>query len=413
MKEIFTAIDNFRTIKSSYDHVDIFSRVLIEQPDFVLNILVPRLISDWNTGSFHSDVVSLYHKKMRIQISRNLENIKRYEKIPNTETCIQILVADNQNIKDKLLVTTFDDVVRFIESEYLSRINIYESFMGNEYLDYLQKNFKYIGTIELLYNERNRVKGFLDKLNQACSADLAAEYKVIGIDLENIDNQFSKYKLLSLSDDMAILNDKYSQTIQDEKIGKYFCIEVPRKLLLTIEQLISNNYLTNIAFRIDLISEDIPLMEERERGSPLTIDVKSLPNISRFYSLDKYDDSLWVQHDKVKRSLTFEETLQDFKTINENEIVTQVIHLEYKEIDGKYFIHHLDHEYIIYTLDEYSNRTTDVTQKGHKKVKTFKIDNAEIPFYFKRENEYFLYQVLDAYLENKKLISEYFSEMQQ
>ncbi len=138
-----------------------------------------------------------------------------------------------------------------------------------------------------------------------------------------------------------------------------------------------------------------------------------LPNISKFYSSDKYDDSLWVQHDKVKRSLTFEETLQDFKTINENEIVTQVIHLEYKEIDGKYFIYHLDHEYIIYTLDEYSNRTTDVTQKGHKKVKTFKIDNAEIPFYFKRENEYFLYQVLDAYLENKKLISEYFAEMQQ
>lgn len=67
-----------------------------------------------------------------------------------------------------------------------------------------------------------------------------------------------------------------------------------------------------------------------------------------------------MRHDIEKQSLTFEETMEDFEVVNQD-VVTQVIHLEY------------------FVLDD----------------------------------EYFLYQVLDTYLENKELISEYFSKILQ
>lgn len=151
-------------------------------------------------------------------------------------------------------------------------------------------------------------------------------------------------------------------------------------------------------------------MEEMEHGSTLKIDVSDLPEVSKFYTIDNYEDSLWVRHDIEKQSLTFEEMLDDFEIVNQD-VVTQVIHLEYKYLEDEYLITHIDHEFIVYTLDEYSERLSNPVKKGYKKIKSFKVDNARIPFMFKKDDEYFLYKVLDSYLVNKVLISEYFSKI--
>jgi hypothetical protein len=243
------------------------------------------------------------------------------------------------------------------------------------------------------------------------SSAIYEEYKKIDVDLKNTDNQFSKYSLLSLNNNISILNDKDSQTILDKRIQKFFWINIPRKLLSTVELMIKEKMVERIAFQIDYISESVPLMEEMEYGSPLKLNLSELPKISSFYSSEDYGNKLWIKHDKSKKSLTFEETLEDFDTVGEDTIATQVIHLEYYMLEDSYFINHLDHEYIIYDWEEYDKRLNNAETKGHKKIKTFKIDEAKIPFEFKIDHEYFLYQVLDSYLKNKELISEYFEKL--
>lgn len=86
--------------------------------------------------------------------------------------------------------------------------------------------------------------------------------------------------------------------------------------------------ITEIAFRVDYVSDYVPSMEEKEFGSPMKLNILSLPELSKFYSTDNYNNNLWIQHDQIKQSLTFEELMEDFEVADDN-VVTQVIHLEY------------------------------------------------------------------------------------
>ncbi|RVR86143.1 hypothetical protein EOL19_24180, partial [Escherichia coli] len=172
------------------------------------------------------------------------------------------------------------------------------------------------------------------------------------ININNVDSQFKRYKLLSLNENISICNNKDSQTIVDKRIGAHFWIPVPRKLLTTLQALIDLELITNISFRIDNITDYIPFFEDMEFGSPLKLDVADLPSVSKFYSIDNYANSFWVHHDSREGSITFEELRDDFQMVN-NDVITQVIHLEYFNLNNAFYIQHLDHEFISYTLEQY------------------------------------------------------------
>lgn len=195
-----------------------------------------------------------------------------------------------------------------------------------------------------------------------------SEYEKIGIDIKKEDAQFSKYSLVSLNNNIQIFNNKDSQTIRDERIGRHFWIKVPRKLLSSIEILIEKRMLSEIAFRIDYVSDYVPALEDKEFGAPLRLKISSLPKLSKFYSTDKYENNLWIHHDTDKLSLTFEELMEDFEVAGDD-IVTQVIHLEYSSKGEDFFITHLDHEFIAYTLESYQERLSNANIKGHRKIK--------------------------------------------
>ncbi|EEW5296519.1 hypothetical protein D8K19_005218, partial [Escherichia coli] len=175
------------------------------------------------------------------------------------------------------------------------------------------------------------------------------------------------------------------------RIGAHFWIPVPRKLLTTLQALIDLELITNISFRIDNITDYIPFFEDMEVGSPLKLNVADLPSLSKFYSIDNYANSFWVHHDSRERSITFEELRDDFQMVNDD-VITQVIHLEYFNLNNAFYIQHLDHELISYTLEQYEKKLSDSKIKGYKKTKSFKIDNAKIPFMFKNNNEFLLFQ---------------------
>lgn len=415
MNALFEKIDNLSLEKSRDCNLERFVRAFLERSELIEKQLLPSLKKEFDCIKFQSKVMLLHSRKWKIELKSLQDTIIAKGKIPNT---IKFYKPMFDIALEQLKIKKFEDLILLAKQDlssydYLDLYSTeYKNIHGNEDNHYIAENYIYFFIGRILYDNYRNLKSKKEKYITDYSATVYEEYSKIDIDLKSIDNQFAKYKLLSLNDDIDILNDKDSQTISDRRIQKFFWITIPRKLLTTIELLIKKEIIEKIAFQVDYISESVPSMEEMEYGSPLEFNLSELPKLSSFYSSKNYENKLWVKHDVNKRSLTFEETLEDFDTVGDDAIATQVIHLEYFKLEDSYYINHLDHEYIIYDWDEYDKRLINSEIKGHKKIKTFKIDEAKIPFYFKSNGEYFLYQVLDSYLKNKELISEYFERLE-
>jgi len=391
-----------------------FCRAFLEKDPLITKKLIPYIENSVDCHRFQSNIIHLYTENYRNERQQILREIEKRSSHPSA---ITFYAPQLVQVNRKLAIKTFQDLLEHIKNEIneypgLLEIlnNSYKHIHGSEDQDYVRNNYAnyYIGS--LLYSKFKSTKSRMEVLDLKYSSIVLDEYQKIGIDLKKEDNQFLKYSLLSLNEQIHINNDKDSQTLKDYRIGKYFWIDIPRKLLLSIEDLINKKMISKISFRIDYISDCILAMEEMEVGSPLKLKVSNLPELSKFYSCDNYENNLWVRHDTGKSSLTFEELVEDFEIFGDD-IVTQVVHIEYLSKNDEFFISHLDHEFIVYTLEEYQKRQSNPEVKGYKKIKTFKIDNSIIPFYFKMGDEYFLFQVLDSYLKNTDLISEYFEKI--
>ena len=414
MDEIFKKIDTLSLEKSEPSMLGRFTRAFLEADNTITKELFSKIDEFFNTNSFQSQVISIYTKGLENEKSYLEQTLKEKSAIPHSQQFYKPMI---DLVTEKLKIKNFSDLMDFISNDLKNNPGTLE-VLNNTYRHthrtsgehYIKEYYKYYYLGGLLYDDYLNKKGKIEFINYKYANLLINEYSQINIDLQKTDTEFDSYKLLSLNEHIRIRNDKDSQTLVDNRIGKYFWIKVPRKLLFTIEQLINEGYISKIAFRVDFISKYIPAMEEMEYGSALKIKIDSLPDFSKFYSVDNYDNKLWIYHDKIKSSLTFEEHIEDFEIIEDN-IITQVIHLEYQIKKENYIITHIDHEFILYTIEEYEKRLIDPNIKGHRKIKTFKVDQASIPFNYEHHGEHFLYQVLDAYLKNTDLINEYFAKI--
>jgi hypothetical protein len=410
----FEEINKLTLEKSGSCMLERFCLAFLEKDPIITQKIIPHIEKSVGCQVFYSKVMRIYTENNENEKKRILREIEERSSNPST---IAFYAPQLDLVDKKLTIRTYQDLLEHIENninEFPGTLEIlnnsFRYIHGNDDHEYIRSNYAnyYIGSI--LYSKYEALRRRMEVLDLKYSSVVINEYSKIGIDIKDEDLQFLKYNLLKLNSNITINNDKDSQTIKDSRIDKYFWIGVPRRLLSTIEDLISNKFISDMSFRIDYVSDTIPIMEEMEFGSPMKLRVSTLPELSKFYSSECYDDSLWIRHDTAKSSLTFEELVEDFEVFGDN-IVTQVVHLEYALSDDEYFITHLDHEFILYTLESYDKRLSNPGSKGYRKVKTFKIDNARIPFYFKKGSEYFLFQVLDAYLNKTSLISEYFKKI--
>lgn len=242
-------------------------------------------------------------------------------------------------------------------------------------------------------------------------------------------SQYYRYGLITLDDNHELLT-LTPPRIYDKSIDRTLLIKnIPVHLLAVFDRMRSNGMIKDLSLRLynergwqgrihlDYIAEAV------ERGQ--IFDLVNLNNcsVTKLYSTD-YENCLWVIIDS--QDMTFEELCKDF-TIYNDTIVTQVVHLQYVIKNNQFYITHLDHEYIFYTIEEYENRQKDSSQKGtaRPRLKSFKIDNSEIPFDFRCDNnrkdedgndlptesEQFLCYVLECYFEHKELLREYFENV--
>ncbi len=411
MEKIFKEIDEMLFHEDEQSTFGKFCDAFLGEKPVVVERLFPLIDASCANKSFQSSVMRVYTNECANEKKAILKELDARREHPNA---LVFYTPQIESVDKKLAIKTFkqliDSLSYYLDDHPGSLEILSDAYRYIHKLDgskYIRENYVNYRIGQLLYKKHQSINGRAGMLNMKYSEVVRAEYQKIGVDIEKVDPQFSKYKLISLNENIQIFNDKDSQTIQDARIEKYFWINVPRNLLTNFEHLIKQGAITDIAFRVDYVSEFLPAMEEKEFGSSMQLNISSLPELSKFYSTDNYENNLWVQHDQRKRSLTFEELMEDFE-VTGDDVVTQVIHLEYISENNKFFITHLDHELIIYTIEQYQERVNNAHTKGYGKVKTFKLDRSMIPFDLRLDENIFLVQVLDSYFNNKDLIQEYF-----
>ncbi|MBA2930435.1 hypothetical protein G9Q86_17850 [Pseudomonas sp. CCUG 57209] len=275
-----------------------------------------------------------------------------------------------------------------------------ESFISKYYVVYR--------VLLLFYTEYERSRQFASSILTDHSECLEKLYSGVGVNLKQDDKQFGKYGLLTFDMNMWFDYDHLARGVVDGRLNKFFSMSLTENLAGAIHQLYSDGKIGALAFRVMSITDGRPSMEEKAYGSVLSFELSGLSEISEFYSAGNFGDKLVVIHDPQAKSLIFEELNDEFELVDDS-VVTQLVHLEYKFVDGRFVITHIDHEHILYTLDQYDQRVSksDTSIRGNK-IKSFKIDKASIPVDFQFKGDYFLAIVLDAFFLHKKLIAEYF-----
>jgi len=321
-----------------------------------------------------------------------------------------------ERCKNDYNIKNFEELINSYKESITDDALQYFRSMGSAHLEkdsdnYLKQNYDYYQIICILYENHINKTSRIRYLNQDTAKKIKEIYELHDIDLEKTDQQFRKYKLLSKNEHIGMSYDKYAQGLVDDRLRMFFWIHVPEHLAKAIDQLDKMGVIGGLAFNITSITNGRPSMEEKAYGSVLDLDISEIPDVSEFYSTTDYENKLTVIHDKKSSSLIFEELIGKYELVEEF-IVTQLVHLEYDTDNGNYILTHIDHEQIIYTLEQYEQRAdhSNLEVRG-RKIKSFKIDKAKIPFDYRVGNDLFLAIVLDSYFTNKDLIEEYFAKV--
>lgn len=351
-------------------------------------------------AALYSEIRQYYERKVKTGKELEQPDILQKEMLEVEKQQLQDLL--NQPIDEWIqnnCTWIKDDVPDVPYSEVKALLYLYYAFYN---YDYIQKN-RYNSDVSIL---TTIYEGVFDKQSQFY------KYGIVPID---------QYRILFPVDPPRIYDSSVDKT--------FFTKNIPLHLLKKFSEMMSKGIINNLAVRLlnnpgcKGKTDCEYLAEALERGKKF--DFVNLGNysVSKLYST-KYEDCLWIVIDP--ENITFEELCEDFNDF-EGMVVTQVVHLQYKDFKDNVYITHLDHEYIFYTIEEYEKRLWDATQKGtaQRRMKSFKIDNSKIPFDFRCEifrkdengndlpveREQFLCYVLECYFKHKDLLNEYFQKV--
>jgi hypothetical protein len=412
---LFAQISEQDAVRTEHREISPFTFSLLKKTPLIVDKIFPQLEDLLTSQDFKREFLDKFRKKSELKRNRLIAQARNCELSgadPRFYT-LQLPLEDRRMSIDSM-------------ASYLAYLN--DPSVGHEgIIDILVSRYKYIngdngggnyvrGNYHLydigsfLYDEFIQIENLFSKFDNATASELASLYRDHGIDLSLVDRQFDKYKLLSINNNIRINNYHDSQNLVDDRIKRYLWIDVPRELLSALESTIRDGLIKDISFNITGITDSVPALEELEIGSVFDFEALKLPLISKLYDSDNFENGLWITVGK-DQSITFEELCADF-LISNGKVITQAVHLEFSVEDDVYFINHLDHEYFIYSEEEYERRRREPDARGFAKWKSFKIDNTRIPLNFIFNGRYFLFIVLDAYFKNKGLLKEYFEAVQ-
>lgn len=437
LKTMFSMLDVLRKEEENYN-----GKVLEEGPSFqysfgfllgeynqsnkyILNII------DMIKNSKQSNLLRYFALSLRFYFQTIIsESEQRLDSINNEIKCLKkqkewndshsqyynSLISTEERIIDKAkemsLKSTLEDFYNYFSSKAKenSTFEILEKWINDG--EFFKKNYCYYCVFETIYNfycfdylslkDRNINESPLFMYFEDNNASLL------------IDNNFSKYGLLTLTND-------YEPICTEHLECRLFY--VPLNITIPLSRQIDNELFKKFiemynAKTIKQISFK-PNFSQPYKGKVSTDMALEAVQFGRLFDIELINliptklvtltlDSLWIN--PVGQEITFEELKYDFDTFDDY-VMTQAVHLKFFKKKDDFYIEHIDHEIIFYTFDEYDNRLCNIKAKGKvlKRQKTFKIDNSEIPFFINGKPE-LLIQILYTYFLRKDLLDEYFSQ---
>ena len=364
--------DVIRTLKNAHNQVEIldYLTALTEENDFRFFVL----------DQVRKDRTEEIRRWTRIQLSTNCEDDFRYYDILISET------------KEYLSFLNWD---WYVENNCCTICKICDDAKDWRWilLDHLYKYYK-----KLKYGR------FLN-YSKHCPLD---DYLVKkGVKANFSDN----YGLLDIYEPWVLKSGKPAKVYIPEINNHVILRHTPSELLAQIDGW-RHETKFNLALRPDYnicgdkILDLQYICEERDFGKNYSGQLSKIDQLSKYFDRDWANDWLLVQHNGA--DITFEEVLEDGPHDQDN-FVTQVVHIQFIEEKGQEFITHIDHEYAFYSEPNMEAKRNKLQTKGEARTryKTFKIDKAHIP-YVNEANYNILYKVLTCYFTKGELLDEYF-----
>jgi hypothetical protein len=376
----------------------ILTEKYLENNETLLGEIIPEFTATLEVEEIKATILEAQKEKIRTNLNFLYEKL---ENAPGPFYAMQIQREENRlsnlsfsSLKEEAH-SIFDEVVSSVLLENIRSSNqARENYLCVFYLTILYVKFKFDIAEAGKYNATQKAENKLYKY-----------YKSLDIDLKEADRQFAKYDLLSISSSEQIISGLPNR-ILDKKNNSQFLIDIPEALLNIFAFLLKSGAIKSISFLVEsevvfqtsqqyfiLLGDEQPkppvffvdFLNDARDGQALREVVKNThdqntfpPHVlaGRFY--DTSNDSAWYFIDN--HDIYFEE-IPSAPEVLDDCVVTQLIHIEYFVRNEKILISHIDHEYIFYSYDEYDKRLNDFSQKGsaRKRIKTFKIDNSEIP----------------------------------
>lgn len=242
-----------------------------------------------------------------------------------------------------------------------------------------------------------------------CPLDLYLQKNGFMIGFEN------NYGLLSIEDNWIIKSGRPSKVFVPQLNSHIILRHTPSDMLALID---SWRHETKFELSLrpdynicgDRILDLQYICEEKDFGRSYCGQLSTIDRLSKYYDKDWESDWLIVQHTGEKGDeITFEEIMEGGPHDQEN-FVTQVVHLQFSKRDQQEFITHIDHEYAFYSERGIEEKRKTIKSKGEarKRYKTFKIDNAQIPF-VNDASRNVVYKVLTSFFTKGDLVDEFFN----
>ncbi|WP_413513798.1 hypothetical protein [Myroides odoratus] len=296
-----------------------------------------------------------------------------------------------------------------IEKVLVSSIGTFDHLLSDNTI-YTQHKRAFALAVILIDNEFEKASDPVEAISNDYS--ILKEFCLSkGYDLMS-DPQFSSYKIITIDDKYELVESYPARIYNKDLDTTIFLNGIENHVFEYLIQLSKTNIFQlslkpSSLYFIDGYENATAVYEHLETGKYFHIDNFKGNLLTKLYN-ESYDN-LWIKIDG--NDLTFEEIIQDFK-IYEDMVVTQVLHSQFITEGSNFYITHLDHEFIFYTLEEFENRLVNPIQKGEAmtRIKTFKIDGSKI---LVNDHSNILFTILGMKFKNTELIKEYFNKIEE